>query len=139
MTTYATAAPVLSRRLSLPLAEAEVAVRDALKRQGFGILTEIDVKGTLESKLEGVAFRPYRILGACNPRLAYSGLQADARVGSFLPCGVALYEGGTPGETLIAIQDPGLIAEAFGPELAPMATEVRRLLEAALDDLGSTR
>jgi uncharacterized protein (DUF302 family) len=139
MSTNASTAPVLSRRLPLPLSEAEAAVRDALKREGFGILTEIDVKATLESKLDGVAFRPYRILGACNPRLAHAGLQSDLRVGSFLPCGVALYEGDSPGETIVAIQDPGMIAEAFGGGLAPMATEVRRLLEAALAELATAQ
>ena len=127
-----TAEPVLTFRLALPLAEAEAAVRQALLQQGFGILTEVDVQATLRQKL-GIETRPYRILGACNPGLAHASLEAEPGVGAFLPCGVALREGASSDETVIALQNPELMAEAFAaPALAPLGAQAREKLVAAL-------
>lgn len=130
--------PVLEFHVGSPLAEAEQKVREALLQEGFGILTEVDVTATLQSKL-GIATRPYKILGACNPGLAHRGLEADPRVGAFLPCGIAIYEG-ADGETTISLQDPGLISEVFHTEgLAEVAAEARERLTAALSRVGVLR
>lgn len=128
--------PVLVYKISKPLAEADPAVREALKSQGFGILTEVDVTATLREKL-GIETRPYRILGACNPRIAHTAMGIEANVGAFLPCGIALYEGATAGETIAAIQDPGVISTAFTAEgLGAPAAEAREKLQAALAQVG---
>ena len=127
--------PVLCFHVEGQLAEAEAVVRAALLEEGFGILTEVDVTATLQHKL-GVATKPYKILGACNPKIAHRALEADPRVGAFLPCGLALYEE-EDGKTTVCLQDPGLIAETFHTEgLAEAAAEARERLEAALDRVG---
>ncbi len=126
--------PVLKYRISRPLNEAEPIVREALKQAGFGILTEVDVTATLRQKL-GVETRPYKILGACNPSIAHRALEADPSVGAFLPCGVALYED-SAGETVVAMQNPGLISESFhAAGLAAPANEALALLEGALQSV----
>ena len=126
--------PVLKYRISRPLNEAEPIVREALKQAGFGILTEVDVTATLRQKL-GVETRPYKILGACNPSIAHRALEADPSVGAFLPCGVALYED-SDGETVVAMQNPGLISESFqAAGLAAPANEALALLEGALQSV----
>jgi uncharacterized protein (DUF302 family) len=124
-------------QIDLPLAEAEKAVREALAREGFGILTEVDVQATLKNKL-GVDSEPYRLLGACNPSIAHRALTADERVGAFLPCGIALYEHN--GTTSVCLQDPGIIGEMFTTNgLTEPAAEARRKLTAALTSVGSPR
>ena len=128
--------PVLVYKISKPLAEADPAVREALKSQGFGILTEVDVTATLREKL-GIETRPYKILGACNPKLAHTAMSIEANVGAFLPCGIALYEGANPGETIAALQDPGVISGVFeGEGLDGPAAEARGKLQAALAQVG---
>ncbi len=128
--------PVLSFHITASIAEAEQKVREALQGEGFGILTEVDVTATLQNKL-GVATRPYKILGACNPAIAHRALEADPRVGAFLPCGIALYEE-ADGTTTASIQDPALIAETFHAEgLAEAALEARERLQAAFSSIGS--
>lgn len=128
--------PVLCFHVEGSLAEAETAVRGALQAEGFGILTEVDVTATLQNKL-GIATKPYKILGACNPAIAHRALEADPRVGAFLPCGLALYEEAT-GKTTVCLQDPGLIAETFHTEgLGDAAAEARERLQAALQRVGA--
>lgn len=128
--------PVLCFHVQGALSEAEAAVRAALLEEGFGILTEVDVTATLQNKL-GVATKPYKILGACNPKIAHRALEADPRVGAFLPCGLALYEE-EDGKTTVCLQDPALIAETFHTEgLAEAAAEARERLEAALHRVAS--
>jgi uncharacterized protein (DUF302 family) len=127
---------VLTYLVAAPLPEAEALVRDALQQQGFGILTEVDVAATLRQKL-GIETKPHRILGACNPKLAHASLEAEPNVGAFLPCGVALRQGASPSETIIAIQNPALMAQAFSaPALAALAAEALARLTAAMEAVG---
>jgi uncharacterized protein (DUF302 family) len=109
-------------------------VTAALKDQGFGVLTEIDVRETLKKKLD-VEFRKYRILGACNPPFAYKALQAEDKIGVLLPCNVIVQE--TPGGGVeVSAMDP---AEAMGmidnPALKSVAEEVRARLQRVVDGL----
>ena len=109
-------------------------VTDALAKKGFGVLTTIDVSATLKKKLD-VDFRPYVILGACNPGFAYKALQAEDKIGTMLPCNVILQEIGK-GRVEVSAVDP--IASMQGvdnPGLAPIAGEVRQLLKQAVDGL----
>ena len=105
-----------------------------LKAEGFGILTEIDVKGTLKQKL-GVDFRRYRILGACNPPLAYRALQAELEVGVMLPCNLIVYEG-DGGQAVVTAIDPMQTVAGASDGLVPIAQEVRDRLERVLEKLG---
>jgi uncharacterized protein (DUF302 family) len=112
-------------------------VRESLKARGFGILTEVDVTETLRQKL-GIETKPYKILGACNPAIAHAAMQAEAKVGAFLPCGVALYEGDSPAETLACLQNPAIIADVFDdPALRSPADEALSKLDEALREVGT--
>ncbi|MFZ2493765.1 MAG: DUF302 domain-containing protein [Thermoanaerobaculia bacterium] len=104
--------------------------REALKEQGFGVLTEIDMKEKMKEKL-GVDFKRYIILGACNPPLAWKALQAETEVGLLLPCNVIVYEEGE-GSVVAALDPQALIGMAGNPGLQEMAAEARALLEKAL-------
>jgi uncharacterized protein (DUF302 family) len=115
------------------LAEARARVTEALREQGFGILTEIDVAATLKQKL-GRDFRPYVILGACNPSLAHRALEAELAVGLLLPCNVCLWE--DDGAAVVAIARPDAMFEVAGAAaLRPVADEVQARLEKALAQL----
>jgi uncharacterized protein (DUF302 family) len=118
-----------------PVAEAVPKVKEALKAQGFGTLTEIDVQATLRDKI-GAEVDPYVILGACNPRLAHRALELEPDVGLLLPCNVIVRTHG--GRTVVSALDPGVIAEmADHPDLGPIAEEATRLLDAALESLSA--
>jgi uncharacterized protein (DUF302 family) len=109
-------------------------VEDALKQQGFGILTEIDVKATLKKKLD-VDFVPYVILGACNPHLAHQALTIETEIGLLLPCNVIIYQM-DEGHVRVAVFDPKSgMALAANPKLDPIGTEAKRRLEAALESI----
>jgi len=114
-------------RLNMDFESALARVTDALKTEGFGVLTEIDVKETLKKKL-GVDFRPYKILGACNPPLAYRAFSAASQVGLLLPCNVTVSQVDEGVE--VSLVDPlamlGIVASA---ELEPIAREARVRLE----------
>lgn len=123
----------MSKELAVPYEAAVRATRDALKAQGFGVLTEIDVKATLKEKLD-VAFRPYVILGACNPPLAHRALTAELPIGLLLPCNVIVHQGDEPGRTVVAALDPvAQLGVAGRKDLEPLAEEVRARLVAALE------
>lgn len=124
--------PGIHRTLASGYDAAVRALPDALKTEGFGVLTEIDLRDTLRAKL-GVEFRRYRIFGACNPPLAHRALQAELGVGVMLPCNVVVYEEGDHAE-VIAV-DPLQTIAAASPALQPIAQEVRDRLARALDRL----
>lgn len=119
-------APNFDVVLPLPFADAVQETRDALKREGFGILTEIDLRAAFKEKL-GREFRPYTILGACNPPLAFAAVTADPAVGRLLPCNVAL-ESRDADHTIVRLTDPTAMLSATG---AP------RHLSAALRDVAA--
>lgn len=109
-------------------------IPEALKTEGFGILTRIDVKSTLKEKL-GVDFRRYQILGACNPGYAHKALGADLSIGSLLPCSIAVWEEDDGRVTVNAV-DPMQTIAAGDERFKPVAQEVRAKLERALERLG---
>ena len=123
----------ISIRTRIPFAEAVARVRQALKDQGFGVLTEIDVQATLRDKL-GQDMEDYLILGACNPPLAHRALDADRKIGLLLPCNVVVRTAGA--QTIIEALNPQLMAEVAGqPSLKPVADEAATRIRAALDSL----
>lgn len=123
-------------RVRAPFAEAVARVRDALKGQGFGVLTEIDVQATLRDKL-GEEIEPYLILGACNPPLAHRALTADRSIGLLLPCNVVVRT--ESGQTVIEALDPqAMITIAGERSLQPVADEAASRLRAALDFVSET-
>ena len=125
----------MKKVLPLGIDEADARVRAALKEEGFGVLTEIDVKSTLKAKID-VDFRPYRILGACNPPLAHQALSAETDIGLLLPCNVVVYQGDSPDETVVSILDPEVQLAVTGrDDIAPLAREVRARMERVLDAL----
>jgi uncharacterized protein (DUF302 family) len=124
----------LAKQLECSFEEALVSVTEALKVEGFGVLTEIDVQATLKEKLD-VDFRPYRILGACNPPFAYRALQAERNVGLLLPCNVIVQEV-SPELTEIAVIDPvASMGAVENAELAQIAQDVQGKLERVIQSL----
>lgn len=123
-----------SKTTRLSFDDALARVTEALKAEGFGILTEIDVRETFKKKLD-VDFRPYKILGACNPHFAHQALQAEDKIGAMLPCNVIVQE--TPdGRTEVAAVDPVASMQAVeNPALEPIATDVRARLQRVIDTL----
>lgn len=122
----------LKKTLPLPIDEADARVREELKKEGFGILTEIDVSATLKKKID-VDFRPYRILGACNPPLAHQALGAELDIGLLLPCNVVVYQGDGDQESVVGILDPEIQLNVTGrDDIAPLAREVRTRMERVL-------
>ena len=120
----------LSGTTALPFAEAVARVRETLKEEGFGVLTEIDVQATLREKL-GEETPPYLILGACNPPYAHRALQAEPELGTLLPCNVVVYE--RDGETRVSAVDPERMLGIVGNEsLATVAAEIREKVERAV-------
>jgi uncharacterized protein (DUF302 family) len=122
--------------LDLPIDKAIERVESALAREGFGILTRIDISKTLLEKI-GASFRPYVILGACNPKLAFEALQIEDKVGTMLPCNVVVQETG-PGRSEIAAIDPVASMQAIdNAALKEAAKRVRDKLAAMIEDLAS--
>lgn len=124
-----------SVRLPVTHDQAVARVREALKEEGFGVLTEIDVRATLRQKLNA-EFREYVILGACNPPLAHRALEADLDVGLLLPCNVVVYQDG-PG-SVVAILDPiAMLGVSDNAALRPIAAEAKVRLERVIQRLQS--
>ena len=124
----------LSKMLRMPFEETVMRATQALKSEGFGIITQIDVKETLKSKID-VDFPAYQILGACNPTLAYEALKLENKVGTMLPCNVVVRDAGG-GSTEVAAIDPVASMQAIdNPELKRAAENVRAKLQKVLDQL----
>lgn len=122
-----------AKTLDLPIEEAEQQVRDELQKEGFGVLTEIDVRATLKKKID-VDFPAYKILGACNPGFAHQALLRENKIGTMLPCNVIVQE--RDGKTEVAAVDPVASMQAVeNKELMPIAGEVRDRLRAVIDRL----
>jgi uncharacterized protein (DUF302 family) len=127
----------LGTTVSMPYPRAVERTREELAKEGFGVLTEIDVRTTLKNKLD-VEFRPYVILGACNPPLAHRALTAERDIGLLLPCNVVVYAGDDPETSVVAAMDPEVALKLAGnPEVEPIATEVKERLRRVLERLGS--
>ena len=122
-----------SKTIDLDFDSAIIKVTEELKKEGFGILTDIDVKATLKKKLD-VDFHKYRILGACNPPFAYQALQAEDKIGTMLPCNVIVQE--RDGKTEVSAIDPLASMQAVKNEaLSGIAEEVRQKLRAVIEKL----
>lgn len=135
-------------RVPLSHEEAVARTKEALKAEGFGVLSEIDIQEAMRQKV-GHEMGRYLILGACNPQLAQRALHVEPEIGALLPCNVVVYErpdengragngtGHVTGEIVVIAQDPQLMLGAVGnPALAPIAAEARQRLERALASLG---
>ena len=121
------------RQVSMGYEDAVKRVREELQKEGFGVLTEINVKETLKKKLN-VDFDNYTILGACNPPFAYQALQAESDIGLLMPCNVIVYE--QTGKTYIAATRPTVTMSSVKNEkLAPLATQVETKLKKAIDSV----
>ena len=117
-----------NKTMRVPFDDAIARVTDALKAEGFGIITEIDIKKTLHDKI-GVEFRNYRILGACNPKLAHEALLLEDKVGAMLPCNVVVQER-ADGQVEVAAIDPVASMQAIdNPSLKEAAAQVGKKLE----------
>jgi uncharacterized protein (DUF302 family) len=124
----------LTKTVNISYPETLERVTDELKKEGFGILTEIDVKETLKKKLN-VDFRRYKILGACNPPFAYQALQAEDKIGLMLPCNVIIQEKGD-GKLEVSAIDPRVSMQAIdNPRLKEIAEQVRSKLKKVMDSL----
>jgi uncharacterized protein (DUF302 family) len=122
----------IDRTVDLSFDEAVVRVTEELKKEGFGVLTEIDVEQTLKKKLD-VDFRPYKILGACNPPLAHEALRAEDKIGVLLPCNVIVQET-SAGQVEIAAMDPLVAMQAVeNPGLQEVARRVQASLKAVVE------
>ena len=124
----------IRRTLGCTYDEALTRVTEALKADGFGVLTEVDVQSTLKQKL-GVDFRPYKILGACNPPFAHQALLADLEVGLMMPCNVVVYEGDDGKAVVLAIDPTKTLATTGNPKLEELAEAVKEKLSRAVEKL----
>jgi len=123
-----------NKTVDLSFEDAIAKVTEELKKEGFGILTEIDMAGTMKKKL-GVDLRPYKILGACNPPFAYKALQAESHIGIYLPCNVIVQDVGD-GKTEVAAVDPLVaMSQVENPALEPVAKEVQAKLQRVIENL----
>lgn len=123
-----------SKTVDLPFAAAVAATTDALKKHGFGVLTQIDVKDTLQKKI-GVDFRPYLILGACNPKLAHEALILEDKVGTMLPCNVVVQQRDGNAVEISAVDPVASMSGIDNPKLGSVAGRVRDLLQQVIADI----
>ncbi|MEX2241434.1 MAG: DUF302 domain-containing protein [Burkholderiales bacterium] len=133
MSTATGAKYVFGKTVGLGFDEAIKRVTEELAKEGFGVLTEIDVKATLKKKLD-IDVAPYRILGACNPQFAHKAMELEPQIGALLPCNVVVRE--EKGGTRIDVMDPQAVLQLVErPEIEGIATEVRRRLERVVASL----
>ena len=122
------------KEVSLSYEEAITRVTEELKKEGFGVLTEIDIKQTLKKKLD-VEFSKYSILGACNPKFAHKALKAREDIGLLLPCNIIVYEN-EQGKTIVSIFNPKVMLSLVSdPEIEDVAVQVAEKLERVLNNL----
>jgi uncharacterized protein (DUF302 family) len=120
-----------NKTLNVSFDETIEKVTAELQKEGFGILTEIDVKATLKNKLD-IDFHPYKILGACNPQFAYQALQAEDKIGTMLPCNVIVHDKGS-GVEIAAIDPKASMMAVDNPQLAGVADQVQALLKKVIE------
>jgi uncharacterized protein (DUF302 family) len=123
-----------SKSLDLPFEQAVARVIEVLKKEGFGVLTDIDVSATMKAKL-GEDFRPYRILGACNPQLAYRALTLEDKIGTMLPCNVIVQQHDRGGVEVSAVDPVASMQAIDNPGLAEVADEVQARLKKVIAGL----
>jgi len=123
-----------NRTLKIDFDAAIARVTETLKAEGFGILTEIDVKATIKEKLNK-DFRRYRILGACNPPFAHQALEADLLVGLMMPCNVIVYEKDDGTTEVVGFNPEAMLAAFDRPELSGIASEIGTRMKRAIDDI----
>lgn len=123
-----------SKTLELSFEEAQEKVSQELKKEGFGVLTEVDVQATLKKKID-VDFKPYKILGACNPVFAHKVLQLDDQIGLMLPCNVVVTVN-DEGKTVVSIIDPvASMLMINNPKICEVASEIRQKLKNVINGL----
>ena len=124
----------LSKTLETPFEAVVEKVTEALKKEGFGVLTEIDMQATMKKKLD-VDIQKYRILGACNPPLAYQAIQAEDKIGLMLPCNVIVQEVAGGGTEVAAIDPVASMQAVNNPKLGEVGVQVREKLKRVIDSL----
>lgn len=124
----------LSKKIDGSFEEATTKVKEALQQEGFGVISEIDLKEKFKEKLQ-VDFRNYKILGACNPKLAHQAIQQEANIGVMLPCNVLLQEHDNGEVEVTAINPMETMAAVDNPNLSSLAKEVSQKLKTAIDNL----
>lgn len=123
-----------AKTLKMPFDEAVAHVTEELKKEGFGVLTDIDVKATLKKKL-GVSFQNYRILGTCNPPFAYQALQAEDKIGTMLPCNVIVQEIAGNLVEVAAVDPIASMAAIQNQDLGSVAVQVQAKLKEVVEGL----
>ena len=123
-----------SKTLKMSFDEAVEHTTEELKKEGFGILTEIDIKATLKKKLD-VDFRNYKILGACNPPFAYKALEAESKIGAMLPCNVIVQETADGAVEVSAVDPIASMQAVHNPDLGEIANVIQGKLKAVVDRL----
>lgn len=123
-----------SKTVDMPFDAAVTATTAALKNHGFGVLTQIDVKDTLQKKI-GADFRPYLILGACNPKLAYQALTLEDKIGTMLPCNVVVQQRDGGKVEISAVDPVASMAAIENPKLGAVANQVREMLKQVVAEI----